>query len=652
MSSRPRDDASPDPDRSSTAPPSEGPEFVDTIRRQASELTVVQVVLAITATALVVRLIGLGARPMHFDEARVGYWSLYYIDTGSLTYRAITHGPFIQLVNAWLFDLVGASDFAARLPVAIVGGLLPATALLYREHLRTSEVVALALFLAFNAMFVYYSRYLRSDMFVATFMFAGLGCLVRYYDTRRMRYLYGAGLVVALGMTAKENALVYLLTWIGATGLLVDHSLFPPRGFSTGIGRLKQSWIGRLVGDAVTVALVPFKGTGILAERFDDPRATRRRVLRLSGHAVGIALLAVAVLVFFYADRGAGMAGMQEPPTPTSGGPTGLWEAVGQPLQFPGYALDTLQGAYGEAIDQWGSVSDGGESESFLDVYVSTLGEELDNISQYAPALGAFALVGFLYERYATERPRNLVIFTSYCGLASLVGYSLQNDPGSGYWLTIHIVLPMTVPAAVGLSRLYRWGQNALADGDTIGTLVTFFVLFLIVAQAGMATVDTSYVDTTSESNGLVQYAQAEEDSRAAFDAIHAVSDGEGTDVVVYMGINFTEGYGIIGAPDDLNRKPNCLGGGWISSLPMPWYFGTSDASVDCERNEKKLVERVETDPPPMVITKPGDKLVPRDALAAEYTPRQFNLYRGAHPVTFWIHEDHLDDAPSWKESS
>jgi uncharacterized protein (TIGR03663 family) len=623
-------------------------ETLPAVKQLFGSVSMVQAILVITALALAVRLVGLGTRPFHFDEARVAYWSLYYVDSGHFTYRPIVHGPFIQLVNAWLVDSFGASDFLARLPVAVVGGLLPASAYLYREHLRKSEVVALSLFLAFNAIFVYYSRFLRSDILLAGFMFAGFGFVVRYYDTRRFRYLYAAGALVALGLTTKENGLVYLLTWVGATGLLVDHTLFPPRGFKSGFDRIRQSRVGRFLGDVYAIALVPFRGTDVLSERWENPRGVGRTVGRLAVHAVGITVVAFLILVFFYADRGAGMDGIVNPPVAAAAGESGLWQALGRPLQFPGYAINTVEGAFSEAIGQWGSVSSGGEDTSFLERYASTLGAELNAIRHGALTVGTLAILGFVWERYGTENPRNLVMFMAYCGLASLVGYSLKNDPGTGKWLTIHLLLPMMIPAAVGAGRLYRWGKQASANRDTAGVFIVVAVMLLLGAQVAAVTASTSYTDTTSENNELVQFAQPEADARDAFTALGAVSDGQGTDAVIYLDKNHTTTYALIGDESYWYKEPTCVGSAWTGTLPLPWYFGMADTNVTCVEQPDTLTQQLQTDAPPMIITKPDDPSVPTDLLEANYTTRTVNFYRGTHPVRFYVHEDYVADAPGW----
>ena len=629
----------------SSPEPTDGTGQSTDLRRLTESVSLVRVLLAITVLALVVRLVGLGARPMHFDEGRVAYWSLYYIDSGSFTYRPVTHGPFIQLVNAWLVDIFGASDFLVRLPVALVGTMLPASVYLYREHLRKSEAVALALFLAFNSIFLYYSRFLRSDILLAGFMFAGFGCLVRLYDTRKVRYFYGALVLVALGLTTKENGLVYLLTWVGATALLVDNALFPPRGFRSGFDRIRHSWVGRLLGRVRSGWQTVSDG-----DRSDIREAVRRSdIPRLAVHVLAAGVVAFLVLVFFYADRGAGFEAYTNPPAAAANGDAGLYEALAQPLGFPGFALDTVEHAFWEAIGRWGSVSSGGEETSFIDQYISTFGQELDAIRHGALAVGIFALLGMVWERYATEKPRNLVMFMSYCGLASLVGYSLKNDPGTGKWLTIHILLPLMFPAAVGASRLYRWGMDAYADQDGVGLFVALAILLLMFGNTAYVAADTSYVDTTSEDNELVQFAQPEADSRAAFTALSAVSEAE-ANVTIYMSESHRTRWGLLGNSPYYYKEPICVGTAWTSTLPLPWYLGKADTSVSCSRNATTFTEELQSNQPGMIITKPGDPTVPDQLLRENYSQRTFNFYRGAHPVQFCVHEDYTGEAPGWSD--
>ena len=215
----------------------------------------VKLVVAVTLLALALRVVVLGTRVAHFDEGRVAYWAWHYGETGNFAYRYIIHGPFIQHVDRWLFALIGPTDFAMRLPVAVVGALLPLTALLLREHLDRSEIGGLALLFTLDPVLIYYSRFMRSDVLVAAFMFTAFALLVRLYDTRKPRYMYAAGVFLALGFASKENALVYVVTWLGATGLLLAKILVLPNGFTDAINFMTSAPSAEAIRDRVGTAV-------------------------------------------------------------------------------------------------------------------------------------------------------------------------------------------------------------------------------------------------------------------------------------------------------------------------------------------------------------------------------------------------------------
>jgi uncharacterized protein (TIGR03663 family) len=186
-------------------------------------------ILSIAALSLLARLIFLDNRIAHWDEGRVGFDILRYIATGTWEYRPIVHGPFLPQVNKHVFAVLGPTDFSSPLIVAIVGGLLPLSIWLYRDYLGDRELIAGALFLAADPILLYYARFMRNDVLVATFAFVGLGLYVRFRDTARTRYLYAGTAAWALAFTAKEDALLYPVAILGALVLLLDHRLFRAR---------------------------------------------------------------------------------------------------------------------------------------------------------------------------------------------------------------------------------------------------------------------------------------------------------------------------------------------------------------------------------------------------------------------------------------
>ncbi|PSP50503.1 TIGR03663 family protein, partial [Halobacteriales archaeon QH_3_68_24] len=247
------------------------------------------VVLDITILAVVARLYDLGARVAHWDEARVVYWTTRYIETGNVEYRPIIHGPFHHHVNRVVFDVLGTSDFSMRLVVAVVGGLLPLAALLFRERLSDLAVAALAGFLAFNPALLYYSRFMRGDPLVAAFCFVAFAMFVATVDTGRRRWFLGGVAAFALALTVKENAVLYPVCWLGAAALAVDHSLLHDREYD-------GEWL---------------------------------------------VLAGLAILVFFYAPR----AG-------TADGP-GLWKAIEDPGLAPEILWLSTGGAWADLWGSW-----------------------------------------------------------------------------------------------------------------------------------------------------------------------------------------------------------------------------------------------------------------------------------------------------------
>ena len=508
---------------------------------------------------MISRLAFLGQRVAHFDEGRVGYWTLEFMRTGSFHYHYITHGPLIQHLNTYVFATFGVNDFTARLFVALVGAALPATALLYRRHLRDDELVALALFLAVNPVLLYYSRFLRSTVLVAGFMFAAFGCLVRAYDTRKPLYVHGAVVLVALAFSAKENAAVYLLTWVGATVLLLDHSLFRPGTEETGLTRIRIWWRNSV-------------------QRWPIYRETVPRYVAHGGVSL---VLFLGIIMFFYAPRTAEPTGV------------GLWQALGNPGSLP----TLLEATVADIVDGYsywfGGVSRG---ENLVDTFLGFLWQFIVVLITYAGPLFVLAAGGFLLERYGTRSPRYLVLFASYWGFVSIVGYPLGTDI-FGAWLTVNAIVPLAIPAAVGLAWLYRQGRTSIGGNDRFGPMLIAVLLLLMAGQVAVTTANGVYRHPTADHNELVQYAQPADDFRPALQLLDNNSVGsQGPDVVFYGEELVVEN------PPKEGIRPYCAD---ISpTLPLQWYLKRANATATCAANESELVRLLSSTDPPIVIAR------------------------------------------------
>ncbi|WP_132056763.1 flippase activity-associated protein Agl23 [Halorussus amylolyticus] len=507
-------------------------------------------VVGVTVLALVARLVDLGTRIAHQDEARVAYWALRYMENGAYQYRARVHGPFLTIVDGHLFGIIGPSDFSMRLVVALIGGLLPLVALLFRKHLRDSETIALALLLAANPILLYYSRFYRNDVLLAGFMLAAFGFYVRTYDTRKPRYLYAGTAIFALAFTTKENALVYPVCWAGAFVLLWDHRLFAERA-----------------GER-----------GLLATVWDQVRDALRGLRNWWLHLVLAVVEFFAIVVFFYAPRNTHLLSDNDAP--------GLYEALGNPVLLPAMVEEATVGSWNEFMGVWGE----GSTESYLTVFE----ELLPAYTEGALVVLAFAILGFVVDRYSGERPRDVVAFTAYWGFSSILGYPVIVE-NTFPWEVIHAVVPLVVPAAVGLALIVRLGLDSVADGDAISASAAALVLLLVTAQVGATAVTASYVEYQSSDNDLVQYAQSSSDMKPVLHEMRDVSQANDGIDVMYYGEEF---YSADESSHDVPPAPS--GSGWFERLPFAWYFEAYDAEHD-STDRADLIEGMD-DKPPIVI--------------------------------------------------
>ncbi len=537
----------------------------------------VPAVVAVTALALVARLWALGWRVFHQDEGRVGGWILHYMETGAWEYRPIIHGPFIPHVNGVLFSWFGPSDFLARFPMAVVGGLLPLTALLLRERLRDSEVVALSVFLAANPLLLYYSRFMRNDVLLAAFTFAAVAFAVRAYDADRPSFLVPAGLTLALAFTTKENALAYPISWVGAGLLVVDARIL----------------LERERGESAL---------GAAGERLRN--VGRRRALAFVAAALGGFLVFAGTFVAFYA------------PLPV----TSLTDALG--------------GATVGVWEKLGTWLDGGMRDH---AYIPYFIYYTKVLAYTSLPLVVFAVAGFLADRYAAADTREFVAFCFFWGLSGLFGYPIITDIAAP-WSGLNMVVPLAVPAAVGLAGLWRLVRRAYARTDRVGTVgfaLGVGALVLAASITGGVAAETSYLDPQSPDIGgdgvMVQYAQPAGEMQPVLRDIERVAPAnEGTDVLYYGDLLSDEGVWVEEPPP-----------AWFDRLPLPWYTeranattgDTTNASVACEANAPVIValEAGQGDPQ-LVAGDIGECLRERG-----YTEVVYQQYQSNRPLHFFL---------------
>ncbi len=573
-------------------------------------------VVAVTLLALAARLFALGWRVMHWDEVRVAYWILRWTRTGQFQYQPHLHGPLVQQVNHWLYALLGTSNFVSRLPVALVGGLLPAAALLFRERLSDRTTVGVAVALALNPLLLYYSRFMRSDVLVAGFMVVALGFVVRLWDTRRPRHLYLAVAFGALGFASKENAVLYVVCWLGMVAAVGGLELLYPRRFAS-----RGAFLGAIrsrVGarrDSLTLATVRPWGL----------------------HGVGAVVLFVATTVWFYAPRGTD---------------DGLW--TGNVLG----TLDATLAGVVSGFERWGGtgIADCWTTREYflLDMlesgtdpynYVCNVGLEVGYLVEAAPVLLALSVIG-LAAAWRSDDPGVLVPGAFMWGVASILGYAAGTDIIFPSWLAVHAVVAFAFPAGAGLALLWRWSRESMADEDLLGALVAGGLAVLLVTAMGGVAVQHAYAQPygTDESTSIVQFAQPGGELGPALETIrHTVDTNDGVDVLAY-------GTDVVDMrTGGTFEHPACVR--WLSPLSaISWTLYRSQASVECVDDEGNLSTTVERTDPPVVLSSVNQSDVVDAALDEDYVSGTYRMYRSEAPdqtVVIYFDTAQVEDPPT-----
>lgn len=558
----------------------------------AADSTLIGLV-AISVVAIALRLVDLGGRIAHWDEARVAYDAIRYQKTGVWQYRPIVHGPFLPKVNNEVFAVLDASDASMRLIVVLIGGLAPLAAYLFRHHLDRVEVLALGILLAANPLLLYYSRFYRNDVALAVVMLVAFGLFVRAHDTRRSIYLYPAMAAVALGFTMKGNALLYPIVWIGAIAVVLDHRALGLGRTSTARDRAPPLTVmGERLGGAAR---------GLWAWRRD---------------VVGSLFLGLTIFVAFYTPRG--------PHT------IGYSDVLLAPWRLPAFLDQSLVDPVTRLLDYWV----GGPTQDTP--YLPFLLHYIETLAAGALVIVGFAVLGFLADRYDERGSRPIVAIAGLWGFVSILGYPIAADIQAP-WLAVHAIVPLAIPAAVGLALVYRAGRDALADDDRIGVATAAVVLVLAAVLIAQPAITLVYLHPTAPDNQLAQYAQPGGDWEDTIDVMHALAEtNDGTDVL-YVGERL-----YMVDEDDAYLKP--ASGGWYDRLPLPWYEEQVDATSDSAIDPEVVADLIEADAPPVVIVEQGDGHLVDEHLEG-YEVRTHQLRLVGFYIDIYLDVDRLDES-------
>jgi uncharacterized protein (TIGR03663 family) len=243
--------------------------------------------LVIFLLAVVSRFWDLGARAMSHDESLHALYAYYLYDGSGYVHNPMMHGTFLFHANALIYFLFGDNDFTARIIPALFGVFLVMSPLLLRRWLGRNGAIITSILLLISPSVLYYSRYIRNDIYIAVWTILLIAALFWFIEDRKPGWLYLGAAVLMLSLTTKENAYIF-----GYIGLVFIVELFLWERFS----RRDQIWL--YVGGAVLSLILLF--AAYLLGRIPAEAAEAAAADTATGEGAGAAmklLLSVIIVV-------------------------------------------------------------------------------------------------------------------------------------------------------------------------------------------------------------------------------------------------------------------------------------------------------------------------------------------------------------------
>ncbi len=194
------------------------------------KFTVEQVLyVVIFLVAVFLRTYELGVRPYHHDESIHAFfsWKITQSGLGDYRYDPVYHGPVLYYSSALAMWLFGDSDFTGRLSAVTFGLAVLGFAWPLRRYLGRWGALSFLILVTFSPAWVYFTRFIRHDIYLAATNMVAVYFAFRYGETRQAKFLYYAAAGLALGFCNKED--MYLMSPVYLAALVAMMGWGPVR---------------------------------------------------------------------------------------------------------------------------------------------------------------------------------------------------------------------------------------------------------------------------------------------------------------------------------------------------------------------------------------------------------------------------------------
>jgi uncharacterized protein (TIGR03663 family) len=185
-------------------------DFSSTVKKILSFESIFLLIVLLTAF---LRFYQLDFKLFHHDEAIHAWFAYELLTKGTYVYDPMYHGPLLYYLTTAMFRLFGDTDFVGRLFPALLGTLLvPLVYAVYRlGYLDKRQTIVAALLVAISPDMIYFSRFLRQDMFMLFFTMLLIVSLLYYFEKGQTRYALAAAVAAAGGLCLKEEMPLILI---------------------------------------------------------------------------------------------------------------------------------------------------------------------------------------------------------------------------------------------------------------------------------------------------------------------------------------------------------------------------------------------------------------------------------------------------------
>jgi uncharacterized protein (TIGR03663 family) len=400
------------------------------------------ILLLIAALAVISRFWALGDRPLHHDESIHAYQSWTLSRGGDWRYDPAYHGPFLYYMNALVYKIFGATDATARFAPAFFGLILIAFAIPLARWIGRRAAAAYAVFVLLTGHYLYFSRFIREDLYSLVFTLGTILAFQRFLETDRARWLLGSAACFAFAGVTKENAYMTGVLFV-AYGLwcLVRTAPAPAGPGPARAAAAAARWTIARIGPVVSAGLLFLVIWAAMYTAFGKypgdwlaiPKAVKywmgqHAIARIPGPwwyyfpqlaAYDTSIVVAAFFAFRWRD----------------------WRS--DPLLRTLLLATPLLAAY-VALHAWRPAIGGPAVLIALGVF-----------------LAAFAAAGWLIKPPPESTLSPFLQFIAFWAVGSLAIYAWAREKVP--WLTVHPLLPLTILAGIGVARLWEERRRPLA---------------------------------------------------------------------------------------------------------------------------------------------------------------------------------------------